>query len=62
MGFFGFMLFVTVGSWYESTYDPNNTLQYFFNSRWHAITIYLVNYFTDISFIEGRGFNHITTK
>ena len=46
-------------SW-ASTYDPDSTLQLFFNYKWHPVTISRGKYFYEIPFPDDITFNHIT--
>ena len=50
------------GSTCASTYDTNTNSRCFLNSRWHLVTIYLGEYFSEIPFSAGSAFNHIITN
>ena len=58
----GLILFLTVGSFCASTYEPNTNLHIFLKSWWSPVTILLGNYSPEILFISGSVFNQITTK
>ena len=56
------MLFVTFRSLRAYTYEPSATLQCLLNSRWRAVTIYLVKYLIDIKIPYVSALNYIITK
>ena len=58
----GFMLFFMFGSSQDSTYDPMFFKKCFFKSRWIPGTIYIGEYFCEITFPYGSEVYHIITK